>query len=250
MRPFLRPVGALGFASRASSSMTRSWPSSPPRGRTCGPIQHPGQRPLSVSARSPLGCGEHRSLTPRMAGRRIEDLGARSTLAALGALTGESSHGATIALHPRSRRQRVRGGCGCCRRRSGASTRTRSRSSAFDLAHELLPMGRCAHRGATGCCRASRWTGLGARPGTVLARALGRARPLDPPARGGQLRRGDRRGAAAGTGHPGDGHTGAGMPRARTSATSTRPPWTSAPSRPTRRTLVVPNAGEVLFRLR
>ena len=70
--------------------------------------------------------------------------------------------------------------------------------------------------------------------GPVLAHPLGRARPLDAPARRRHLRRGDRRGAAAGAGHAGDRRSPRTSAARRTSATSTRRPSTWRRSRPTR----------------
>ena len=110
-------------------------------------------------------------------------------------------------------------------------------------------MGPSAHRGATGCCRASRRTGLGARPGTVLARARERARPPEAPARHGRYdaQTGEERLRVQVT-------LATGMPEqvCRDADLGYLDPATVdvATFEGDAETLVVPNAGEVLLRLR
>ena len=84
----------------------------------------------------------------------------------------------------------------------------------------------------------------------VPAHPLGRARPLHPPARRRHLRRGDRRGAAAGGRHPGDRHTARRCAARSTWATCDPATVDVAAFEADPETLVVPRAGEVLFRLR
>ena len=96
----------------------------------------------------------------------IEDLQqARATLAELGALTGESSHGATKSLYGRDPDGNELRSCGCCPRRTGAPTRTRHRSSASTS--------RASSPGGPACPLPPNWS---LRPSCITGRRLSRSR--------------------------------------------------------------------------